>query len=56
MLNNIRYMATLDKHTSSTCRHLDKKSLMCLTVKLGVTAPPFHPLLSVYDDSLCKNK
>lgn len=36
-------LATLDKHTSSTCRHLDKKVVNVSDCKLGVTAPPFHP-------------
>ena len=36
-------LATLDKHTSSTCRHLDKKVVNISDCKLGVTAPPFHP-------------
>ena len=36
-------LATLDKHTSSVCRHLDKKVIDRTDFKPGITAPPFHP-------------
>lgn len=35
-------IATLDTHTSETCRHLDGKVLPMSEYKPGVTAPPFH--------------
>ena len=36
-------LATLDKHTSSICRHLDKHIVPLSDYKPGITAPPFHP-------------
>lgn len=36
-------LATLDKHTSSICRHLDKHVVPLSDYKPGITAPPFHP-------------
>lgn len=36
-------LATLDKHTSSVCRHLDKHIVDRTDFKPGITAPPFHP-------------
>lgn len=35
-------VATLDSHTSPTCRHMDGKVLPMSEYKPGVTAPPFH--------------
>lgn len=36
-------LATLDTHTSSICRHLDKHVVPLSDFKPGITAPPFHP-------------
>lgn len=38
-----RVLVTLDKHTSSICRHLDNKIIALSDFKPGITAPPFHP-------------
>lgn len=35
-------LATLDSHTSETCRHMDGKVLPMREYKPGITAPPFH--------------
>lgn len=35
-------IATLDRRTSETCRHLDGKVFEMADRKVGVTAPPFH--------------
>lgn len=36
-------LATLDTHTSSICRRLDKHVVPLSDFKPGITAPPFHP-------------
>lgn len=42
-VDKYQILATLDTHTSSVCRHLDKKIIDRKDFKPGVTSPPFHP-------------
>ena len=42
-MDKYQILATLDTHTSSICRHLDKKIIDRKDFKPGVTSPPFHP-------------
>lgn len=41
-VEELEILATLDSHTSSICRHMDRKRVRVVDAKPGVTVPPFH--------------